>query len=93
MIPIFHKAPLTIAHHGKQAVDFDLLNRIVSEKRGQGVHGEVELAFAILQAAPDTKNGLLASLVYNIKPQGKKEYEAARQRGRRLRNKVIKSHA
>lgn len=92
MIPVTRRQSSSFSKKEKCLIDFDTLSLLVTQKRSQGA-SDVEVAWAVLQAAPDISNGTLARLVRNIEPKNSKGYDAARQRGLRLKRKVIKSHA
>ena len=92
MIPVTRKQPSRFLPKEKCSVDFDSLNLLMVQQRSQGA-SDIELGWAVLQAAPGISNGALARLIFNIEPKTPNEYDAARQRGLRLKRKVIKSHA
>lgn len=93
MIPIFRKGTLGIHFPTKKVIDYSVLEKFVADRKKQGITGGVELGFELLQLEPELNNASLVRLIDpTISFTTKKQKAAARQRGARLRAKILKRY-
>lgn len=86
--PLLRAKPLSLPLRTK--IDHDFLTSIISDHRARGITDEVELCRVLLEYAPTISGASVTRHIYNIIPKDEKGKDAAKKRGNRLKEAVLK---